>query len=81
MVTARGEVGERIDRIDRAGQELGLGRIQRGARDMFFAPCAIGVFYIAAGALSVSYTGIAFFWLFVALGVLLIATSLVLRRA
>jgi hypothetical protein len=54
-------------------------RARGGARDVFFAPYVIGVFYIAAGALSVLYSGVPFFWLFVALGSLLIATSVVLH--
>jgi|KBSSwiStaDraftv2_1062776.scaffolds.fasta_scaffold66963_4 hypothetical protein len=54
-------------------------RIRNGARDVFFAPLVIGALYVASGALSVGYTGVAFFWLFVVLGGLLIATSLILR--
>lgn len=50
-------------------------RIYKGARDVFVVPYAIGLLYLASGALSVLYSGIAFFWLFVVLGTLLIATS------
>lgn len=53
---------------------------RRGARGVFFVSDLIGLFYIVAGLLSVRYSGIAFFWLFVALGALLIITSLPLRR-
>jgi hypothetical protein len=56
-------------------------RSRKGARDLFFASDAVGVFYIAAGLLSVYYTATPFFWLFVVLGGLLIVSALVLRRS
>lgn len=54
-------------------------RIRQGRRDLF-APCAIGGFYIASGALTIFYTGAAFFWLFVALGALLVVTAWMINR-
>jgi hypothetical protein len=54
-------------------------RFRRGARDAHFAPSLIGVFYVITGAATVAYTGKPFFWLFVALGALLLASMLVLR--
>jgi hypothetical protein len=56
-------------------------RIRKGARDVFFAPVAIGIFYVASGVATVLYTGKPFFWVFVALGGLLLMSSLLLRRA
>lgn len=56
-------------------------RARKGARDLFFGAYTIGVLYSAAGVLSVVYTGVAFFGLFVALGVLLIATALILHKS
>jgi hypothetical protein len=54
-------------------------RARRGARGVFFASDAIGVFYLVAGAGCVIYTGRPFFWLFTILGLLLLATAAVLR--
>ena len=54
-------------------------RMRRGARDAYFAPSLVGVFYVITGAATVAYTGKPFFWLFVVLGVLLLASMLVLR--
>jgi len=54
---------------------------RRGERGAFFVSDLIGLFYIVTGLLSVWYSGSAFFWLFFALGALLIVTSLPLRRA
>jgi hypothetical protein len=56
-------------------------RIRKGARDIFFAPILVGVFYVASGAATVIYTGKPFFWVFVVLGGLLLTSSLVLRKA
>jgi len=56
-------------------------RARRGEYSAFFASDMVGLFYIVTGLLSVWYSGIAFFWLFFALGVLLIITSMPLRRA
>lgn len=56
-------------------------RARRGEPSAFFASDLIGLFYIVTGLLAVWYTGIAFFWVFFALGALLIITSLPLRRA
>lgn len=53
---------------------------RRGGRLTFFPSDAIGVFYVIAGVASVLYTGKPFFWLFVVLGGLLLASALVLRR-
>ena len=53
---------------------------RRGERGVFFVSDLIGLFYIVTGLLSVWYSGIASFWLFFALGALLIITSLPLRR-
>jgi hypothetical protein len=53
---------------------------RRGERGVFFVSDLIGLFYIVTGLLSVWYSGIAFFWLFFALGALLIITSLPPRR-
>ncbi len=58
-------------------------RAMRGAganHAAFVATDLIGAFYIAAGLLSVWFTRVAFFWLFVALGIALIVASLPLRR-
>lgn len=54
-------------------------RIRGGARDAYFAPSLIGVFYVISGVATVAYTGKAFFWLFVVLGALLLASTLALR--
>ncbi|OOG66066.1 hypothetical protein B0E46_00750 [Rhodanobacter sp. B04] len=56
-------------------------RARHGERSAFFISDLIGLFYIVTGLLSVWYSGIVFFWLFFALGVLLIISSLPLRRA
>lgn len=53
---------------------------RRGGRGVFFVSDLIGLFYIVTGLLSVWYSGTAFFWVFFALGALLIITSLPLRR-
>ena len=55
--------------------------MRRGARDAHFAPLLVGVFYVITGAATVAYTGKPFFWLFVALGALLLASTLALRMA
>lgn len=54
-------------------------RIRAGARDAYFAPSLIGVFYVISGVATVAYTGKPFFWLFVVLGALLLASTLALR--
>ena len=54
-------------------------RMRAGARDAYFAPSLIGVFYVITGAATVAYTGKSFFWLFVVLGGLLLATTFALR--
>lgn len=54
-------------------------RIRGGARDAYFAPSLIGVFYVISGVATVAYTGKPFFWLFVVLGALLLASTLALR--
>jgi hypothetical protein len=56
-------------------------RARRGEHGAFFVSDLIGLLYIVTGLLSVWYSGIAFFWLFFALGGLLVITSLPLRRA
>ena len=56
-------------------------RIRGGARDAYFAPALIGVFYIISGVATVAYSGKPFFWLFVVLGGLLLASTLALRTA
>lgn len=56
-------------------------RIRAGARDAYFASSLIGVFYVISGVATVAYTGKAFFWLFVALGGLLLASAAVLRAS
>ena len=56
-------------------------RIRAGARDAHFAPSLIGVFYVITGAATVAYTGKPFFWLFVVLGALLLASTFALRTA
>ncbi|HEX7916007.1 hypothetical protein [Rudaea sp.] len=55
-------------------------RARRGERGVFVASDLVGLLYIAAGLLSVWYAGVAFFWLFFVLGLLLILASLPLRR-
>ena len=54
---------------------------RRDARATFFPTDLIGVFYVAAGLLTVWYTQRAFFVLFVVLGISLIVASLPLRLA
>lgn len=54
---------------------------RHGERAAFFASDLIGAFYVIAGVVSVPYTGKPFFWVFTALGALLILASLPLRRA
>jgi hypothetical protein len=56
-------------------------RMRGGARDAYFSPLLVGVFYVITGAATVAYTGKPFFWLFVVLGGLLLASTLVLRTA
>ena len=56
-------------------------RMRAGARDAYFAPSLIGVFYVIAGAATVAYTGKPFFWLFVVLGALLLTSMLALRQS
>lgn len=55
-------------------------RIRGGARDACVAPLLIGAFYAISGVATVAYTGKAFFWLFVALGGLLLGSCFTLRR-
>jgi len=55
-------------------------RAQRGERHVFFASDVIGAFYALSGVATVYFTGRAFFWVFVVLGVTLLAASLPLRR-
>jgi len=54
---------------------------RHGERAAFFASDLIGAFYAIVGIVSVPYTGKPFFWVFTALGVMLILASLPLRRA
>jgi len=54
-------------------------RARRDPSPGFFATDVIGVFYAAAGLLTVWFTGIAFFWLFFGLGAALLVSSLPLR--
>ena len=56
-------------------------QIRKGERGALFAPILIGIFYVASGVASVLYTGKPFFWVFVVLGLLLLVSSLVLRKA
>jgi len=56
-------------------------RWRAGERKHFPPSDAIAVFYAIAGVASVVYTGVNFFWLFFGLGALLLASSLILRRA
>ena len=56
-------------------------RMRAGARDAHVAPLLVGVFYVITGAATVAYTGKSFFWLFVVLGGLLLASTLALRIA
>jgi len=56
-------------------------RMRHGARDAYFAPVLVGAFYVITGAATVAYTGKPFFWLFVVLGGLLLASTLALRTA
>lgn len=55
-------------------------RARRGERAAFFPSDAIGVLYAITGPATVLYTGKPFFWLFFALGVLLLTSAFVLRR-
>lgn len=55
-------------------------RVRKGQRGVLFAPILIGIFYVGSGLATVFYTGRPFFWVFVVLGGLLLASSLVLRR-
>jgi len=53
-------------------------RARQGRAD--FAPAdLIAVLYVASGALTVAYTGMRFFWVFVVLGITLFVSSLPLR--
>jgi hypothetical protein len=54
---------------------------RHGDRTAFVASDLIGAFYVIVGIVSVPYTGKPFFWVFTALGALLILASLPLRRA
>lgn len=54
-------------------------RARRGERAVFLLTDLIGAFYAFAGLVTVWYTGLAFFWLFFALGTALIVSSLPLR--
>jgi len=56
-------------------------RWRRGERRHFLPAELIAVLYLVVGPASVAYTGIPFFWLFFALGLLLLASSLPMRRA
>ncbi len=56
-------------------------RERRGERGIFFPSDLIGVLYAVTGVASVIYTGKPFFWVFSALGALLLLTSIVLRTA
>ena len=56
-------------------------RARSGERGMYFASDVIGVFYAIVGAATVAYTRQPFFLVFLALGILLIASSWVMRRA
>ena len=51
----------------------------RDGRADFVTTDLIGTFYVVSGALTVGYTGLPFFWLFVALGLALLVSSLALR--
>lgn len=55
-------------------------RVHKGERGALFAPILIGIFYVISGVATALYTGTPFFWVFVVLGGLLLAPSLVLRR-
>lgn len=55
-------------------------RSRRGVENVFFPTDVIGVLYLIAGAASVYYTGMAFFWVFFALGTVLLICSIPLRR-
>jgi len=52
--------------------------MRRGDRSAAFLAALIGTFNVVTGVATVSYTGIAFFWTFVILGALLLASTAVL---
>jgi len=56
-------------------------RWRAGERKRFLPSDAIAVCYAITGVATVVYAGVNFFWLFCALGVILLASSLILRRA
>ncbi|HEX6832895.1 MAG TPA: hypothetical protein VF132_05120 [Rudaea sp.] len=56
-------------------------RWRNGERRHFFASDMIGLFYAINGVASVLYSGLAFFWLFLALGAALLICGFVLRRS
>ena len=56
-------------------------RAMRGNRDMLFVPCAIGVFYLATGVLSLAYMHEPFWGIFVVLGGLALVLSALLGLA
>jgi hypothetical protein len=55
-------------------------RARRGERGIYFASDLIGAFYVIVGATTVAYTRQPFFLVFLVLGILLIASSWVIRR-
>ena len=55
--------------------------LRAGARHALWPPLTIAVFYVVTGIASVLYTGKPFFWVFTALGLLLVASALALRGA
>lgn len=56
-------------------------RARRDERNMYFASDAVGVLYAVVGIVAVATTGQPFFWVFLVLGVLLLASSWIMRRA
>ncbi|MGN6789031.1 MAG: hypothetical protein ACTHJP_05795 [Rhodanobacteraceae bacterium] len=56
----------------------GAWRTMRGEHGALFAPCAIGVFYLATGVVALSYMRETFWGVFVVLGGLALALSAVL---
>jgi hypothetical protein len=59
----------------------GAWKAMRGERGALFAPCAIGVFYLAVGVMALSYMHEPFWGVFVVLGGLALALSAVLGFA
>jgi len=53
-------------------------RAREGRAD-FLTTDLIGILYLVSGALTIGYTGLAFFWVFVGLGLALLISSLALR--